>query len=58
MPSVATLLAVLAIGVALIPTAISVNPSLTISALAERVAFRMIHTREMEPGDSSTPVNH
>jgi cholesterol oxidase len=42
----------------LIPTAISVNPSLTISALAERVAFRMIHTREMEPGDSSTPVNH
>jgi cholesterol oxidase len=42
----------------LIPTAISVNPSLTISALAERVAFRMIHSREMGPGDPNTPVNH
>jgi hypothetical protein len=35
-----------------------VNPSLTISALAERVAFRMIHSREMGTGDSETPVNH
>src|SRR5581483_6224947 len=41
----------------LIPTALAVNPSLTISALAERVAFWMIHEREMQPGDSATPAN-
>ena len=42
---------------AIIPTALAVNPSLTISALAERVAFQLIHDREMEPGDSETPKN-
>jgi cholesterol oxidase len=42
----------------LIPTALSVNPSLTISALAERVAFWMIHQREMDSGDDETPKNH
>ncbi|OZG70215.1 hypothetical protein BTA51_27370 [Hahella sp. CCB-MM4] len=43
---------------ALVPSAISVNPSATISALAERVAFHMIHGREMEENDTHTPVNH
>jgi cholesterol oxidase len=33
---------------ALIPSALAVNPSLTISALAERVAHWMIHGRELE----------
>ena len=42
---------------AIIPTALSVNPSLTISALAERVAFQLIHDREMTPGDPQTPKN-
>ncbi|MBZ5537283.1 MAG: GMC family oxidoreductase [Acidobacteriia bacterium] len=42
----------------LIPTALSVNPSLTVSALAERVAFWMIHQREMLPGDGQTPKDH
>ncbi len=41
----------------LIPTALSVNPSMTISALAERVAFWMIHGREMQAGDPATPPN-
>lgn len=35
----------------LIPSALSVNPSLTISALAERVAFWMINQRELGPGE-------
>jgi cholesterol oxidase len=35
----------------LIPSALAVNPSLTISALAERVAFWMVHQREMRPGE-------
>lgn len=42
----------------LIPSALSVNPSLTISALAERVAFWLIHGREMQSGDPATPENH
>jgi cholesterol oxidase len=42
----------------IIPTALSVNPSLTISALAERVAFWMVHGREMQSGDRDTPKNH
>lgn len=41
----------------LIPCALSVNPSLTISALAERVAFWMIHGREMKADDPDTPAN-
>ncbi len=42
----------------MIPTALSVNPSLTISALAERVAFWMVHGREMRTGDPDAPKNH
>lgn len=40
-----------------IPSALSVNPSLTISALAERVAFWMIHGREMTANDDQGPIN-
>ena len=43
---------------ALVPSAISVNPSATICALAERVAFHMIHNRELEENDELTPVNY
>lgn len=35
-----------------IPAALSVNPSLTIGAVAERVAFWMIHGRERGPQDN------
>ncbi|MCU1246980.1 MAG: hypothetical protein JWQ49_9 [Edaphobacter sp.] len=38
-------------------TALSVNPSLTISALSERVVFHIVHRREMELGDAHTPSN-
>ena len=41
----------------IIPTALAVNPSLTIAALAERAAFWMVHGREMAPGDDATPSN-
>lgn len=39
----------------IIPGALAVNPSLTISALAERIAFRILNGREMEGGDARTP---
>jgi cholesterol oxidase len=42
---------------ALVPTALATNPSYTISALAERVAFWMLHGREMVAGDRATPTN-
>jgi cholesterol oxidase len=38
-------------------SALATNPSYTISALAERVAFWMLHGREMREGDAETPVN-
>lgn len=41
----------------IVPTALATNPSYTISALAERVAFHMIHGREMRDGDPETPAN-
>lgn len=41
----------------IIPAALAVNPSLTISALAERAAFWMLHGREMRAGDPLTPPN-
>ena len=41
----------------IIPSALSINPSLTISALAERVAFKMLHEREMAEDDSAMPKN-
>jgi cholesterol oxidase len=40
-----------------IPTSLARNPSATISALAERAAFHLIHGREMTPGDPLTPAN-
>jgi cholesterol oxidase len=40
---------------ALVPTALATNPSFTISALAERIAFLMIHGRDMVAGDPATP---
>ncbi len=43
---------------ALVPSAISVNPSATISALAERVAFHIIHGRELQESDMHTPANN
>ena len=39
----------------IMPSALSVNPSLTISALAERSAFWIIHGREMQKGDNAAP---
>jgi cholesterol oxidase len=41
----------------IVPTALGVNPSMTIGALAERAAFWMIHGREMSAGDPQTPPN-
>jgi cholesterol oxidase len=42
---------------ALVCTALATNPSYTISALAERTSFWMLHGREMRDGDAETPVN-
>jgi cholesterol oxidase len=36
---------------AAIPSALAVNPSLTIAAVAERAAFWMINGRDRVPGD-------
>jgi cholesterol oxidase len=41
----------------IVPTALAVNPSLTIAALAERAAFWMVHGRELTADDAKTPVN-
>lgn len=43
---------------ALMPMAIGVNPSATISAFAERVAFRIIHNPELTEKDRARPANH
>jgi cholesterol oxidase len=40
-----------------VPTALSRNPTATISALAERAAFLMIHGRELGAEDRDTPSN-
>jgi cholesterol oxidase len=40
-----------------VPTALSRNPTATISALAERAAFLMINGRELMAGDRDTPSN-
>ncbi len=42
----------------IVPTALGVNPSMTIGALAERASFWMIHGRDMSAGDLQTPSNH
>ena len=42
---------------AIIPTALAVNPSATIAALAERIAFWIIHDREMLVNDPQRPKN-
>jgi cholesterol oxidase len=39
----------------IVPTALARNPTATISALAERAAFLMIHGRELDPGDRDAP---
>jgi cholesterol oxidase len=40
-----------------VPTSLGRNPTATISALAERAAFLMVHGRELEPGDPQAPSN-
>jgi cholesterol oxidase len=40
----------------IVPTPLSRNPTATISALAERAAFNMIHGRELTANDSDTPA--
>ncbi len=39
----------------MIPTALAINPSMTIAALAERASFWMIHGRELQAGESVAP---
>ena len=40
----------------IIPGALSVNPSMTIGALSERIAYHILHGREMS-GGALTPQN-
>ncbi len=40
-----------------LPTALAVNPSLTIAAVAERASFWMTHGRDLQADDAATPVN-
>ena len=42
---------------ALMSAAVGVNPSATISAVAERVAFNIIHSRDLQEDDVSKPLN-
>jgi cholesterol oxidase len=42
----------------IVPTALTRNPTATISALAERAVFHMIHGREMSSDDAQTPANY
>ena len=42
----------------IVPTALSRNPTATISALAERAVFHMIHDRELRDGDAEMPANY
>lgn len=39
----------------MVPAALAVNPSLTITALAERAAYWILHGREMSAGDAERP---
>ncbi|MFE8072697.1 GMC oxidoreductase [Marinobacteraceae bacterium S3BR75-40.1] len=41
----------------LMPAALGVNPSATICAMAERVAFHMVNRRELQNEDELTPIN-
>lgn len=41
----------------IVPTSLARNPTATISALAERAAFRMLHGRELHTDDKATPTN-
>jgi cholesterol oxidase len=40
-----------------IPSALSVNPSMTIAAVAERTAFWILHDRELLAKDPKNPKN-
>jgi len=42
---------------ALMSAAVGVNPSATISAVAERIAFNIIHKRDLQEDDVSRPLN-
>lgn len=39
----------------IIPKSLRMNPSMTIAAMAERIAFWILHNREMKKGDPQTP---
>jgi cholesterol oxidase len=41
----------------IVPTSLARNPTATISALAERAAFHMIHGRELQVDDAAAPSN-